>query len=110
MKLSQKNNTNITDKIDQWCEVLEQKAKNQTYGSQQIFFWFSTGKKYYKIVQSDNYTKNDSVHAFVNKITGDIYKPASWNAPYKDARYNILSEYDQLLDDCDWAGEYLYKR
>lgn len=108
MKLQ--NNTKLTSKIDEWCDVLEQKANCQTYGLQNFYFWFSVGKSYYKIVRSDQDTKNDSVHAFVNKTNGDIYKPASWNAPYKDTRYNIWTEFNQLLHDCDWAGEYLYKR
>jgi hypothetical protein len=99
----------LFDRINNWCQVLEQKAKTQTYGPQMIFFWFSKGRSYYKIIRSDYDNKNDSVHAFVNMCNGDIYKPASWNAPYKDARYNIWNEYDKLLNDCEWSGEYLYK-
>jgi hypothetical protein len=47
---------------------LEQKAKVQTYGPQTIYFWFSIGKSYYKVIITDQVTKNDSVLAFVNKI------------------------------------------
>lgn len=97
-------------KINTWCEILEQKAKVQTYGPQMIYFWISTGRFYYKIVKSDYDIKNDSAHAFVNRITGDIYKPASWSAPYKVARYNIWTQFDKLLNDCEWTGGYLYKR
>lgn len=100
----------IEGKIDQWCDVLEHKAKTQTYGPQNIYFWFSTGKYYYKIVMTYQDTKHDEVHAFVNKKTGDIYKPASWSAPYKQVRYNIWTQFDKLLHDCDWAGSYLYKK
>lgn len=100
----------IEQKINEWCDVLEIKSKNQTYGSQIMYFWFSKGKTYYKIVRTDQDTKQDSVHAFVNNKTGDIYKPASWSAPYKVARYNIWTQFDKLLNDCDWAGKYLYKK
>lgn len=99
----------LTGKINHWCEVLEQKAKAQTFGPQKIFFWFSRGRRYYKIIRSDYDIKNDSVHAFVDQLNGNIYKPASWQAPYKDVRYNIYKEYNQLLNDCEWSGEYLYK-
>ena len=101
----------IAKKIDEWCQVLEDKAKIQTYGPHKvIFFWFSRGKSYYKIIKSDHDIRSDSVHAFVNKKNGDIYKPASWNAPYKQARYNIWTQFDKLLNDCEWTGGYLYKR
>ena len=100
----------LADKIHIWCDILEKKSKDQTYGSQIMYFWFSVGKSYYKVVRTDQDTKHDSVHAFVNKKTGDIYKPATWSAPYKVARYNIWTQFDKLLNDCDWAGKYLYKR
>lgn len=103
-------NNKLKEKIDTWCQILEEKAKVQTYGPQNIYFWFSVGNSYYKIVMTYQDTKQDKVHAFVNKKTGDIYKPASWSAPYKVARYNIWTQFDKLLNDCDWAGSYLYKR
>ena len=103
-------NTHLTDTIQYWCDILEKKTKDQTYGSQMMYFWFSVGKSYYKVIRTDQDTKNNSVHAFVNKKTGDIYKPASWNAPYKQVRYNIWTQFDKLLNDCDWAGKYLYKK
>ena len=105
MSINTVNDTTISQKINEWCEVLEDKAKNQTYGRQVMFFWFSIGKLYYKIVRSDNDTKSDTVHAFVNKSNGDIYKPASWQAPYKQVRYNIVTEFDKLLNDCEWTGD-----
>jgi hypothetical protein len=67
------------------------------------------GKKYYKIVMVDN---QRSVHAFVNKENGDVYKAASWAAPVKDARYNLLLEDARavLFNSVDPFGSYLYKR
>lgn len=100
----------LENKINNWCDVLEGKAFNQTYGPKSIYFHFCKGKSYYKIMMTYQDTKQDKVHAFVNIKTGDIYKPASWNAPYKQVRYNIWTQFDKLLQDCDWAGSYLYKR
>lgn len=97
----------IENNINGWLDCLESKAKVQTYGNQNIYFIFKRNPKYYKIIQI--WDGDESIHAFVDKKNGDVYKPASWNAPYKDARYNLITEYDKILNNCDWAGVYLYK-
>lgn len=95
--------------IDTWLNVLEEKAKKQTYGDEQaVYYLFKENKKYYKITQV--WEGVETIHAFVDKNTGDIYKPASFSAPYKDVRYNLFDEFTELLEECDWAGSYLYKR
>lgn len=43
-------------------------------------------RKYFKIVG------HGSVVAFIDKLTGDIYKPASWKVPAKGIRGNVNSE------------------
>ena len=43
------------------------------------------GRKYFKIIISN------SVHSFIDKTSGDIFKAASFNAPAKHARGNIFS-------------------
>ena len=55
-----------------------------------MYFKVNTGKKYYKIVQMEfdtfqdrNEYREGSVHAFVDKKTGQVFKPASWQAPAK---------------------------
>ena len=87
-------------------------------------FVVKTGKRYYKIVQqefetwegSKNYNKyrDSSVHAFVDKKTGQVFKPASWAAPAKHVRYDlrIIREREFLFnpDNTTWAGGYLYLR
>ena len=47
----------------------------------------------------------------VDKQTGDVYKPASWKAPVKDARYNILDDVarEHCFSSVDPFGSYLYK-
>ena len=84
-------------------------------------FKVKTGKKYYKIVQMEfdtfqnrNEYREGSVHAFVDKQTGQVYKPASWQAPAKHVRYDlrIIREREFLFNsnNTDWAGVYLYLR
>ena len=58
--------------------------------------------------------REGSVHAFVDKKTGQVYKPASWAAPAKHVRYDlrIIREREFLFNsnNNDWAGGYLYLR
>jgi hypothetical protein len=72
-------------------------------------YQIQTGKKYARIVMNDG---GRSVHAFVNLNNGDVYKPASWQAPVKDARYNLMLEDARavLFNSVDPFGSYLYKR
>ena len=73
-------------------------------------FSIVTGRKYHKVVQTCT-DGSQSVHAFVDKNTGELYKPASWKAPAKDVRFDlrIISQREWVLENCDWAGGYLYK-
>ena len=82
-------------------------------------FVLTTGKKYHKITQEDwddraNDYRGGSVHAFIDKKTGEVYKPASWRSPAKHVRYDlrIIKEREYVLnpDNCGWAGGYLYMR
>ncbi len=85
-------------------------------------FEIREGKKYYKIVQVEfdtfqdrNEYKDSSVHSFVDKNTGDVYKPASWRSPAtKHVRFTFQKPEDIrfLLNpiNVDWAGGYLYLR
>jgi hypothetical protein len=73
-----------------------------------LSFWAEVeyGRKYAKII---NVTHNNSrsVHAFVDMKTGDVYMPASWNAPAKHVRFNLLNNYPTNIT---WSGGYLYLR
>ena len=86
-------------------------------------YWYKikTGKKFYKIVQMEfdtfqnrNEYREGSVHAFVDKKTGQVYKPASWQAPAKHVRFDlrIIREREFLFNsnNTGWAGGYLYLR
>tara|TARA_Y100000401_G_scaffold89336_1_gene74863 strand:+ start:359 stop:802 length:444 start_codon:yes stop_codon:yes gene_type:complete len=72
------------------------------------FYIEEGGRKYYKIVMN---TGNQlSVHAFVDKKTGEVYKPASFKSPAKHVRYNLLiiQSREECFERADWAGGYLY--
>jgi len=72
-------------------------------------FYIEEGRKYHKIIMDANGSR--SVHAFIDKKTGDVYKAASFKAPAKGIRFNlcIISDREWLLEHADWAGGYLYK-
>ena len=88
-------------------------------------FDYQVGKKYIKVFNLQYQESNDyynrpagyragSVTAFIDKNTGEVYKPASWKAPAKNVRYDlrIIREREFLLDpkNCDWSGGHLYMK
>ena len=84
-------------------------------------FVIKNGRKYYKIMQREfdtfqdrNEWREGSVHAFVDKNTGEVFKPASYNAPAKHVRYDlrIINDRAKLHDPryTGWSGGYLYMR
>ena len=75
-------------------------------------FYIERGRKYYKLIHRATDNGSQSVHAFIDKKTGDVYKAASWKAPAKIVRYNLLDESsrEECYARADWAGSYLYIR
>ena len=95
-----------SDNPQYWADRIEDyKAGKDLYK-----FSIVTGRKYHKVVQTCT-DGSQSVHAFVDKNTGELYKPASWKAPAKDVRFDlrIIEQREWVLENCDWAGGYLYK-
>ena len=86
-------------------EQIEQLKK----GISDYNFVTESGRKYYKIIMVNN---QRSVHAFVDKRTGEVYKPAGWQGPAKHVRYDlrVIKDREYVLENCDWAGGYLYMR
>ena len=84
-----------------------EKLKN---GISDYDFTFESGRKYHKIIMNANGSR--SVHAFVDKNTGEVYKSASWKAPAKGVRYDlrIIKDREWLLENADWSGSYLYAK
>ena len=76
-----------------------------------------SGSKYHKIIQVIDNGPNRmgpsrSVHAFVDKKTGEVYKSASFKSPAKGVRYDLrlIEQREYVLENCDWAGGYLYAK
>ena len=74
-----------------------------------IDYQVETGKKYHKVIFVDG-GGHRSVHCFIDKNTGQIYKSASWKSPAKGVRYDLrlIEQREWLLENADWSGGYLY--
>ena len=81
------------------------------------------GRKYIKIVMQEfgrheTEYKDSSVHAFIDKKTGQVYMPAGYNAPTLTGKYpvrwdlRIIKDREYILNpvNCTWSGGYLYDR
>ena len=132
----------IADWTQTYCETLEENYKQHSIRMHQNYtsewskdqlesikngtanlmkFVIKTGRKYHKIMsqefdtfQDRNEYREGSVHAFVDKNTGEVYKPASYNSPAKHVRYDlrIINDREKLHNPAytGWAGGYLYMR
>ena len=96
----------ITDAQESYHLTCIEELKN---GECDYDFTIESGRKYHKIVMSAN--GSPSVHAFVDRKTGEVYKSASWKSPAKGVRYDlrIIEQREWLLENADWASSYLYK-
>jgi len=103
------------------CDALVDNFKDRNHGKVGGYdapvykFVIETGRKYHKIIMevpNNNRPASRSVHAFVDKKTGEVYKSASFKAPAKGVRFNLLiiEQREWLLENADWAGGYLYQR
>ena len=96
---------NIFDSAAELCKILKDSYYNQ--GSTLDYdYIIENGRKYFKIVQVSN---QRSVHAFVDKSNGDLYKAQSWAAPAKGVRFNLLKDLEFLKANATWHGSYLYR-
>ena len=88
-------------------------------------FDYQVGKKYIKVFNlqyseaCDYYNRPagyraGSVTAFIDKNTGEVYKPASWKSPAKHVRYDLrlIKDREFLFNykNLSWAGGHLYMR
>jgi hypothetical protein len=110
----------INKNIDDWSVSYHQeqldKIREGSY-DYRMKFYIVEGRKYLRIehetgVNHDGSITQKSIHAFVDKKTGEVYKSASWKSPAKGVRYNLMDTVSR--DNCyrlaDWAGSYLYMR
>ena len=93
------------------CLMEDFKRRNNGRDSGYKFYIEESGRKYHKLIMETG-GNSRSVHAFVDKKTGEVYKPASFKAPAKIVRYNLLSikSREECFERADWAGGYLYIR
>ena len=94
------------------CDCLMEDFKRRNNGRDSGYkFYIESGRKYHKIIMETG-GNSRSVHAFVDKKTGEVYKAASFKAPAKIVRYNLLriESREQCFERADWAGGYLYIR
>ena len=98
--------TIVREKCKEWLDGLKANRSGAAH-KLDLEFDIKPGQKYDKIIYS--YEKGGaSVHAFVDKNTGDIYKAKSWKSPAKGIRFNIHTDLDILVKHADTYGSYLY--
>jgi len=94
------------------CDALLDNFKSRNNNSSSDYkFYIESGRKYHKLIMETG-AGSRSVHAFVDRKSGEVYKAASFKAPAKGVRFNLLLIKDRewLLENADWAGGYLYMR
>jgi hypothetical protein len=104
------NLTQVLKYSEMLCEALLQDFKGRNNGGSSDYkFYIESGRKYHKVIMETG-AGSRSVHAFIEKKFGNVYKAASWKAPAKHIRFNLLD--DNSREECfaraDWAGGYLY--
>ena len=117
------NPSSVTEGYKSYYQEQLEKIENGTANLYK--FDYKVGKKFIKVFSLQYQESNDyynrkagyragSVTAFIDKNTGEVYKPASWKAPAKHVRFDlrIIREREFLLNpkNCDWAGGHLYMR
>ena len=102
---------NVTKYSLMLCDALQQNHQRQYPNSGRNYSYaLISGRKYHKVMQCVD-GQTESVHAFIDKKTGEVYKPASIKSPAKGVRFDlrVIKEREFMLENCDWAGGYLYK-
>lgn len=96
----------VQDSLDRYVDHLSQLTDSR-------YAWgYDVGTKYVRVwIQSkDSHVTNKTVHSFVDKTNGDLLKPASWRAPAKGVRFNLVTDWDTIVQVSDPYGSYLYMR
>ena len=94
------------------CEALVQNFCSRNNGKTDGYtFTIETARKYHRVIMTTG-GGSRSIHAFVDRKDGSVYKAASWKAPAKGVRFNLLDEAsrEEMLERAEWSGSYLYLR
>ena len=122
-KRNLENPTKLTEGYKSYYEEQLQKIED---GTENLYKWdYKVGKKFIKVFNLQYEEPNDyynrkggyragSVTAFIDKQTGEVYKPASWKAPAKHVRFDLrlIKDREFLFNwkNLSWAGGHLYMR
>ena len=121
--------TSFDEAMDVFCEKLEQDAQEyiKRYKfTDSVQFKPCGGRKYIKIkcFETNVFTnhetgektlredKNGRIHCFVERTTGNIFKPATWKAPFIKGKNSIRGNvYDKsTFEKTDMHGGWLYSK
>ena len=121
--------TSFDDAMVVFCQRLEENVKPYiaTMGHmKKVVFGVDGGKKYIKVKYWSTTTSKDyetgktiinqdkrgSIHCFVEKTSGDIFKPAGWKAPYTKGNNCVRGNiYDTTsFKKTDMHGGWLYAK
>ena len=113
------NPTSVTEGYKSYYQEQLEKIENGTANLYK--FDYKVGKKFIKVFnlqydtfQNRNEYRAGSVTAFIDKNTGEVYKPASWRAPAKHVRFDfrIIKDREFLHNpkNVSWTGGHLYMR
>lgn len=110
--------THISDYVDEYINVLNSAA---SLAGLDYLFDKEVGRRYVKVVQNSAHGGR-SVHAFIERSSGDLLKPASWAAPQRNSdgslavRYRLSDEIERkalfeklMAEPANLYGGYLYK-
>ena len=119
--------TSFDEAMNQFCEKLTENCQDyieRFNHMDSVEFKPCGGRKYIKVkyfqtnIDTDYETgektlledKNGSIHCFVERTTGDIFKPATWKAPYTKGNNSIRGNiYDSsTFEKTDMHGGWLY--
>ena len=117
------NPTKLTEGYKSYYQEQLEKIED---GTANLYKWdYKVGKKFIKVFNLQYEEANEyynrkggyragSVTAFIDKSTGQVYKPASWKAPAKHVRYDLRLIKDREFlhnpKNVDWSGGHLYMR
>ena len=121
--------TSFDDAMDKFCVKLTEDSKpyvDKFNHMDSVSFSASGGRKYIKVkyytdtIETDYETgekkilvgTKGSIHCFVERTTGDIYKPATWRAPYLKGENAVRGNiYDrETYKKTDLHGGWLYSK
>ena len=121
--------TSFDEAMNKFCERLTENVKPEVdrfNHMHSVTFGVGGGRKYIKVKYfTDKFEtnwetnekkvlvdKNGSIHCFVDRTTGDIYKPQTWRAPYTKGNNAIRGNiYDaSSFEKTDMHGGWLYAK